>query len=57
MSAAAGLGDHVLLLRVWEEWTAAGCTKQFCFDHGLDLRGMNFARDIHRQLTGACVCA
>ncbi|PNH00701.1 putative pre-mRNA-splicing factor ATP-dependent RNA helicase, partial [Tetrabaena socialis] len=47
---AEGLGDHVLLLRLWEGWEAAGCNREFAADHGLDLRGLNFARDIRRQL-------
>ncbi|KAG2499040.1 hypothetical protein HYH03_003225 [Edaphochlamys debaryana] len=49
---AEGLGDHVLLLRLWEGWAAAGCNKEFARDYGLDLRGLNFARDIRRQLEG-----
>lgn len=50
--AVGGLGDHVLLLRLWEGWRAAGFSKAYCNEHGLELRGMNFAKDIHRQLTG-----
>jgi ATP-dependent RNA helicase DHX8/PRP22 len=48
-----GLGDHALLLRLWQLWAAAGCSRDFCRDYGLDLRGMNFARDVRRQLEGA----
>lgn len=51
--AAEGLGDHVLLLRLWETWQASGCSKECANQYGLDLRGMNFARDIRRQLEGA----
>ncbi|EFJ40817.1 DEAH-box nuclear pre-mRNA splicing factor [Volvox carteri f. nagariensis] len=47
-----GLGDHVLLLRLWEGWEAAGCSREFAREYGLDLRGLNFARDIRRQLDG-----
>ncbi|GLI64430.1 hypothetical protein VaNZ11_007626 [Volvox africanus] len=47
---AEGLGDHVLLLRLWEGWETAGYSKDFARDHGMDLRGLNFARDIRRQL-------
>ncbi|GLC37757.1 hypothetical protein PLESTB_001473700 [Pleodorina starrii] len=47
---AEGLGDHVLLLRLWEGWEAAGCGRDYAREHGLDLRGLNFARDIRRQL-------
>ena len=28
------------------------CSRDACFDYGLDLRGMNFARDVRRQLEG-----
>lgn len=54
---AEGAGDHVLLLRLWELWEASGCTRDFCKEYGLDLRGMNFARDIRRQLEGSWGCA
>jgi len=47
-----GLGDHILLLRLWEGWCAAGFNRDYCRDHGLDLRGMNFAKDIRKQLEG-----
>ncbi len=42
----------MLLLRLWEGWEAAGCGRDWAREHGLDLRGMNFARDIRRQLEG-----
>jgi ATP-dependent RNA helicase DHX8/PRP22 len=47
-----GLGDHILLLRLWEGWQAAAFNRDYCRDHGLDLRGMNFAKDIRKQLEG-----
>ena len=50
MSESAG--DHVLMLRLWEVWQASGCSRNCCWEYGLDLRGMNFARDIRRQLEG-----
>lgn len=50
-----GLGDHILLLRLWEAWRAAAFHRDFCRDHGLDLRGMNFAKDIRKQLEGGCL--
>jgi ATP-dependent RNA helicase DHX8/PRP22 len=46
-------GDHILLLRLYQLWAAGGCTRDFCKTYGLDLRGMNFARDVRRQLEGA----
>ncbi len=50
---AEGLGDHVLLLRLWDEWAGAGCSKEALRELGLDPRGMGFARDVRRQLQGA----
>ena len=45
-------GDHILLLRLYQLWAAGGFSREFCKSHGLDLRGMNFARDVRRQLEG-----
>jgi hypothetical protein len=47
-----GLGDHVTLLRLWQLWEKAGFSKEFCRQYGLDLRGMNFAKEIRKQLEG-----
>ncbi|KAF6250725.1 DEAH-box nuclear pre-mRNA splicing factor [Scenedesmus sp. NREL 46B-D3] len=43
-------GDHLLLLRLYQMWAAAGFTRDFVKAYGLELRGMNFARDIRKQL-------
>lgn len=45
-----GLGDHVLLLRLWEGWQAAGASTEWCRELGIDLRAMRFARDVRKQL-------
>jgi ATP-dependent RNA helicase DHX8/PRP22 len=45
-----GLGDHILLLRLWQGWTAAGCSTEWCRELGVDARAMRFARDVRRQL-------
>ncbi|KAL4545360.1 hypothetical protein Ndes2526B_g00040 [Nannochloris sp. 'desiccata'] len=45
-----GLGDHVLLLRLWQAWNAAGCSTDWCRELGIDVRAMRFARDVRRQL-------
>lgn len=45
-------GDHIILLKLFQMWQAAGFSKEFCRQYGLDVRGMNFARDIRRQLEG-----
>eukprot|EP00879_Flechtneria_rotunda_P013602 GHRR01014208.1.p1 GENE.GHRR01014208.1~~GHRR01014208.1.p1 ORF type:complete len:752 (+),score=245.25 GHRR01014208.1:131-2386(+) len=49
-------GDHLLLLRLYNMWAAAGFNKEFVRSYGLDLRGMNFARDIRKQLAAAANC-
>jgi len=55
-TAAECQGDHLLLLRLYQLWAAAGFSREFVKSYGLDLRGMNFARDIRRQLAGECGC-
>ncbi|PRW39269.1 pre-mRNA-splicing factor ATP-dependent RNA helicase PRP1 [Chlorella sorokiniana] len=45
-----GLGDHILLLRLYEAWQAAGASIDWCRDLGVDGRSMRFARDIRQQL-------
>ncbi len=45
-----GLGDHILLLRLWQAWNAAGCSPEWCREMGIDARAMRFARDVRRQL-------
>lgn len=45
-------GDHLLLLHLYQLWAAAGFSREFVKSYGLDLRGMNFARDIRKQLAG-----
>jgi hypothetical protein len=50
-----GLGDHILMLRVWEAWVGQGCSRDALRAIGLDGKGMGFARDIRRQLEGGVV--
>ncbi|EFN54077.1 hypothetical protein CHLNCDRAFT_136192 [Chlorella variabilis] len=45
-----GLGDHILLLRLYEAWDQAGQSIDWCRDIGVDGRSMRFARDIRQQL-------
>ncbi|KAL4856425.1 putative pre-mRNA-splicing factor ATP-dependent RNA helicase DEAH4 [Chlorella vulgaris] len=47
---ADGLGDHILLLRLYEAWEQAGQSIEWCRDIGVDGRSMRFARDIRQQL-------
>lgn len=46
------LGDHVVFLRVYQEWQRAGRRRDFCQKHGLSDRGMEFAKDVRKQLLG-----
>ncbi|KAL4440347.1 hypothetical protein ABPG75_003348 [Micractinium tetrahymenae] len=46
----AGLGDHILLLRLYEAWEQAGGSIDWCRDIAVDGRSMRFARDIRQQL-------
>lgn len=48
-------GDHLLLLTLYQLWAAAGFSKEFVRSYGLDLRGMNFAKEVRRQLAGVAV--
>jgi hypothetical protein len=45
-------GDHLLLLALYQLWAAAGFSKEFVRAYGLDLRGMNFAKEVRKQLAG-----
>lgn len=45
-----GPGDHVLLLRLYQAWQAAGGSPEFCREVGVDPRSMRFARDVRQQL-------
>ena len=46
------MGDHVVLLRTYEAWARGGHRRRFCEEHGLNDRGMEFARDVRKQLLG-----
>jgi hypothetical protein len=48
-------GDHLLLLALYQLWAAAGFSKEFVRSYGLDLRGMNFAKEVRKQLAGKAV--
>ncbi|XP_078434276.1 RNA helicase family protein isoform X2 [Wolffia australiana] len=46
----SGFGDHIQLLQVYESWDRAGFTADWCIDHDIQVRGMMFAKDVHKQL-------
>ena len=46
------VGDHIMLMRLYEQWARCDFSAQFCTEHSVQLRGMNFAKDVRRQLLG-----
>jgi HrpA-like RNA helicase len=46
------LGDHFLLLRVWNEWVDSGYSNQWCEDNFIQYKSMKRIRDIRKQLLG-----
>lgn len=48
-----GLGDHVLMLRLYQLWQRAGHHRDFCREYGLDPRGLKQAKELRKQLEGA----
>ena len=46
------MGDHVVLMRTYQAWQRGGHRRDFCERHGLSDRGMEFARDVRKQLLG-----
>ncbi|EIE25953.1 putative ATP-dependent RNA helicase [Coccomyxa subellipsoidea C-169] len=51
-----GLGDHILMLRIFQAWERNSFSSKWCKDMGLDVRGMHFAREVRKQLAdlGSC---
>lgn len=47
----SGLGDHIQLLQIFERWHQTDYDIGWCKDHGLQVRGMSFARDVRKQLS------
>ncbi|KAH9613394.1 hypothetical protein KSS87_012375 [Heliosperma pusillum] len=46
-----GLGDHTQLLQIFELWDETGYDVEWCKEHGLQLRGMTFVKDVRGQLS------
>eukprot|EP00762_Andalucia_godoyi_P000346 ANDGO_03194.mRNA.1 putative pre-mRNA-splicing factor ATP-dependent RNA helicase mog-4 len=45
------LGDHVLLVNLFNAWAASEFSPQFCFERFVQLRSMKRARDVRDQLS------
>ena len=52
--ARGGGGDHLTLMRCYNEWALTGYSTQWCYENYLQVRSLNKARDIREQLEGLC---
>lgn len=52
--ARGGGGDHLALLRCYNEWENSGFSTQWCYENYLQVRNLNKARDVREQLDGLC---
>ncbi|KAJ9169364.1 hypothetical protein P3X46_017567 [Hevea brasiliensis] len=46
----SGLGDHIQLLQIYEQWDQNDYDIGWCKDNGLQVRGMIFVKDVRKQL-------
>jgi len=49
-----GGGDHLSLLRCYNEWQETNFSTQWCYENYLQVRSLNKARDVREQLEGLC---
>jgi pre-mRNA-splicing factor ATP-dependent RNA helicase DHX16 len=49
-----GIGDHVALLNVFNQWRDSGFSTQWCFENYIQGKSMKRARDIRDQLAALC---
>lgn len=52
--ARGGGGDHIQMLRVYDNWMECGYSTQWCYENYVQVRSMNRARDVYEQLAGLC---
>jgi pre-mRNA-splicing factor ATP-dependent RNA helicase DHX16 len=52
--ARGGGGDHLTLMRCFNEWVDTCYSTQWCYENYLQVRNLNKARDIREQLEGLC---
>ena len=50
--ARGGVGDHIALMRCYQDWVETSYSTQWCYENYVQVRSMNKARDIHEQLEG-----
>ncbi|CAI9116556.1 OLC1v1017738C1 [Oldenlandia corymbosa var. corymbosa] len=46
-----GLGDHIQLLQIYEQWHQTEYNLDWCKDNNLQVRGMLFVKDVRKQLS------
>ncbi|OIT37263.1 PREDICTED: probable pre-mRNA-splicing factor ATP-dependent RNA helicase DEAH4 isoform X1 [Nicotiana attenuata] len=47
----SGLGDHIQLLQIYEQWYQTDYNIDWCKENNLQVRGMVFVRDVRKQLS------
>lgn len=52
--ARGGGGDHLTLMRCYNDWVETGYSVQWCYENYVQVRQMNKARDIREQLENLC---
>eukprot|EP01038_Epipyxis_sp_PR26KG_P008427 gene8427-11397_t len=52
--ARGGGGDHLALMRCYNEWVETDYSTQWCYENYLQVRSLNKARDVREQLEGLC---
>ncbi|XP_068665462.1 probable pre-mRNA-splicing factor ATP-dependent RNA helicase DEAH4 isoform X2 [Aristolochia californica] len=45
-----GLGDHIQLLQIYEQWDRANYDPKWCINNDLQVRGMMFTKEVRNQL-------
>ncbi|KAI9298960.1 putative pre-mRNA splicing factor [Neoconidiobolus thromboides FSU 785] len=45
-------GDHLSLLKIWEQWVETNYSQQWCIENFIQYRSMTRARDVRDQLMG-----
>lgn len=48
------IGDHIMMLKVYDDWAATGFNKQWCYEKFIQYKSLCRARDIREQLENLC---
>lgn len=51
-----GLGDHIQLLQIYDEWRRDGYSHEWPEQHGVQARSLMFAKEIRKQLSQIMPC-